>query len=117
MKTKADLERVIALRENEVLEFKKMADDAIAKLMKVERDLIDANKQRNAIQRELEGELSIIRKIRFACETRIKVTHDCDVSIEWSVDGNGQSKPVPVCEDVRFLREIVSLCRSNDAPF
>jgi hypothetical protein len=88
--------------------------DTNAKTLRKVVELESKLKEMECNQRD---DQSIIKQVRFACSHRIRVTHDCDVSEQWVVKDDGKSERVPVCEEVRFLREIVRLCQSNELPF
>ena len=103
--------------ESQLQQWSERYNECHAELIETSEKLNEATSRVAAIERDLRDEQSVISRIRFACAHRIKVAHDCDVSTEWKVTNDGESIPVPVCEEVRFLREIVRLCKSNELPF
>lgn len=117
MTTKAYLESKLEECRRMNQELQAQCNELDGKLHLMSMKLKQADVELEAAKRDLRDDQSIIKQIRFACSHRIKVTHDCDVSQEWTVTDSGESVPVPVCEEVRFLREIVRLCKCNELPF
>ncbi len=117
MATKAWLESKLEECRRMNQELQNQCNELDGKLHLMSMKLKQADVELEAAKRDLRGEQSIIKQIRFACSHRIKVSYDCDVERDWTHNDKGESIPVPVCEEVRFLREIVRLCGSNEVPF